>query len=61
MSFFSFTTQIREDEVIKWKQENVKLAKLQDSASRKYSSLEESRKEYEQQNLRLKYAFSLNH
>lgn len=46
--------QIREDEIIKWKQENAKLAKLQDNASRKYCFLEESRKEYEKENLRLR-------
>lgn len=45
---------MREDEIIKWKQENAKLAKLQDNASRKYSALEESRKNYEEENIRLK-------
>ncbi|XP_023292257.2 cilia- and flagella-associated protein 58 [Lucilia cuprina] len=46
--------KVREDEIIKWKQENAKLAKLQDNASRKYCTLEETRKEFEQENLRLK-------
>ncbi|XP_005180606.1 cilia- and flagella-associated protein 58 [Musca domestica] len=50
--------KIREDEIIKWKQENAKLAKLQDNASRKYCTLEESRKELEDENLRLKTQFN---
>ncbi|XP_013101754.2 cilia- and flagella-associated protein 58 [Stomoxys calcitrans] len=50
--------KLREDEIIKWRQENSKLAKLQDNASRKYCALEETRKEIEDENIRLKTQFN---
>lgn len=44
----------REDELIKLRQENAKLAKSQEAIARKYGGLEMSKQEVEQENLRLK-------
>uniref|UniRef100_A0A1A9ZZ70 Cilia- and flagella-associated protein 58 n=1 Tax=Glossina pallidipes TaxID=7398 RepID=A0A1A9ZZ70_GLOPL len=50
--------KVREEEIVKCKHENSKLSKLQDNASRKHTALDKSKKEFEQQNLRLKTQLS---
>jgi len=46
--------KVREDELIKMRQDNGKLAKSQETIARKYAGLDESKREVETQNIRLK-------
>ncbi|XP_017082888.1 cilia- and flagella-associated protein 58 [Drosophila eugracilis] len=46
--------KVREDELIKVRQDNGKLAKSQETIARKYAGLDESKREVETQNIRLK-------
>lgn len=46
--------KMREDELIKQRQETAKLAKSQETIARKYGGLEMSKQEVEQENMRLK-------
>ncbi|XP_064552752.1 cilia- and flagella-associated protein 58 [Drosophila montana] len=46
--------KVREDELIKLRQDNAKLAKSQETIARKYGGLEMSKQEVEQENMRLK-------
>ncbi|EDW14497.1 cilia- and flagella-associated protein 58 [Drosophila mojavensis] len=46
--------KVREDELIKLRQDNAKLAKSQETIARKYGGLEMAKQEVEQENLRLK-------
>jgi len=46
--------KVREDELIKQRQETAKLAKSQETIARKYGGLEMSKQEVEQENMRLK-------
>ncbi|XP_026840072.1 cilia- and flagella-associated protein 58 [Drosophila persimilis] len=46
--------KVREDELIKVRQENGKLAKSQETIARKYAGLDESKREVEEENIRLK-------
>ncbi|EDV30418.2 LOW QUALITY PROTEIN: uncharacterized protein Dana_GF23279 [Drosophila ananassae] len=46
--------KVREDELIKVRQDNGKLAKSQETIARKYSGLDEAKREVEQENTRLK-------
>lgn len=47
--------KVREDELIKLRQDNAKLAKSQETIARKYGGLEMAKQEVEQENLRLKW------
>ncbi|XP_017036999.1 cilia- and flagella-associated protein 58 [Drosophila kikkawai] len=46
--------KVREDELIKVRQDNSKLAKSQETIARKYAGLDEAKREVEQENIRLK-------
>ncbi|KAH8258199.1 hypothetical protein KR038_007650 [Drosophila bunnanda] len=46
--------KVREDELIKVRQDNGKLAKSQETIARKYAGLDEAKREVEQENIRLK-------
>ncbi|XP_030369546.1 cilia- and flagella-associated protein 58 [Scaptodrosophila lebanonensis] len=50
--------KVREDELIKLKQENSKIAKSQETIARKYAEILESKREVDQENIRLKTQLS---